>query len=127
MLFTMRSSLSFLALLSTGLVNATYSNSSQKFTPQAMLSSPRRGSAIPNADGTLALYTVATYSFEKHHNAHELRVMSLGNGTSWLLSNSSATSNANWLGDGSKIIWFVSEDDGSTSFVVGDATAPGAK
>lgn len=123
----MRTSLSLVALLSTGLVNAGYTNSTPTFTPQAMLSSPRRGAAIPNADGTLALYTVATYSYEEHYNAHELRVMNLANGTSWLFSNSSAISNANWLGDGSKIIWFVSEDDGSTSFVVGDATAPSAE
>lgn len=127
MLFTMRSSLSLVALLSAGLANGTYTNSTPTFTPQAMLSSPRRGSAIPNADGTLALYTVATYSFEEHHNAHELRVMNLANGTSWLFSNSSGISNVNWLGDGSKIIWFVSEEDGSTSFVVGDATAPSAE
>ncbi|KAB8303279.1 hypothetical protein EYC80_004721 [Monilinia laxa] len=127
MLFTMRSSLSVLALLSTGLANAGYTNSTPTFTPHALLSSPRRGAAIPNAEGTLALYTVATYSFEKHQSSHELRVINLSNGTSWLFSNSSAISNAHWLGDGSKIIWFVSEDDGSTSFVVGDATAPSAE
>ncbi|KAI9645452.1 hypothetical protein NHQ30_006191 [Ciborinia camelliae] len=127
MLFTMRSSLSLVALFSMGLVNATYTNSTSTFTPKAMLSSPRRGSANPNADGTLAFYSVATYSFEEHHNAHEFRVMNLGNGTSWLFSNSSTISNAHWLGDGSKLIWLVSEDDGSTSFVVGDATAPSAE
>ncbi|KAM3066280.1 hypothetical protein ACMFMG_003209 [Clarireedia jacksonii] len=126
MLLTMRSPLLLVACLSTTLVNAAYTNSSQ-FTPEVMLSAPRRGTAVPNADGTLAFYTVATYSFAKHSNAHELRVMDLSNGSSWLFSNSSAVSNANWLGDGSKVIWFESEDDGSTNFLVGDATAPGAK
>lgn len=126
MLLTMRSPFLLVACLSTTLVNAAYTNSSQ-FTPEVMLSAPRRGTAVPNADGTLAFYTVATYSFAKHSNAHELRVMDLSNGSSWLFSNSSAVSNANWLGDGSKVIWFESEDDGSTSLLVGDATAPGAE
>lgn len=53
--------------------------------------------------------------------------MDIKNGNSWLFSNSSAISNAVWLGDGNKIIWLVSKDDGSTSFLVGDATSPGNK
>ncbi|QSZ33781.1 hypothetical protein DSL72_005353 [Monilinia vaccinii-corymbosi] len=123
----MRSSFFGVALLSTGLVSADQTNSTLKWTPEAMLSSPGREAAVPNADGTLALYTTSTYSFKKHSMAYELRVMNLANGTSWLFSNSSAIGNANWLGDGSKIIWLASEDDESTSFVVGDATAPDAK
>ena len=90
-----------------------------------MLSAPRRGAAVPNVAGTLALYTQTTYSFEKHKRAYGLYVLDLSNGSSWLYSNSSAVSNAVWLGDGNKIVWLVSEDDGTTSFKVGDATAPG--
>jgi hypothetical protein len=29
-----------------------------KFTPEVMLSAPRRSAAVPNSSGTLALYTV---------------------------------------------------------------------
>jgi len=95
-----------------------------KFTPEAMISAPRRGSAIPNADGTLAFYTISEYSFSEHKTSRGLYVMDILNGSSWFFSNSSAISNAAWLGDGNKIIWLVSEDDGSTSFAVGDATSP---
>lgn len=98
-----------------------------KFTPEAMLSAPRRGTALPNSDGTLALYTLSTHSFTKHNNAHGLYVMDLSNGSSWLFSNSSAIGESTWLGDGNIILWTVSEDDGSMSMLVGDATTPDAE
>ncbi len=98
-----------------------------KFTPEAMLSAPRRGTALPNSEGTLALYTLSTHSFQTHKNAHGLYVMDLSNGSSWLFSNSSAIGEATWLGDGNTILWTVSEDDGTMSLLVGDATEPDAK
>lgn len=92
-----------------------------------MLSAPRRGTAIPNSEGSLALYTLSEYSFEKKKTSHGLYVLDLANGSSTLFSNLSAVSNAAWLGDGNEILWFVSEDDGSTSLMVGDATKPDAE
>ncbi|KAE8449415.1 hypothetical protein EG329_008316 [Mollisiaceae sp. DMI_Dod_QoI] len=92
-----------------------------------MLSAPRRGTALPNSEGTLALYTLSTHSFQTHKNAHGLYVMDLSNGSSWLFSNSSAIGEATWLGDGNTILWTVSEDDGTMSLLVGDATEPDAK
>lgn len=113
----------FILLLSNAL-SVTAASNSTLFTPQAMLSAPRRGTALPSPDGTLAIYTVSTYSFTKHSTGHELRVMNLTEGTSWLFTNSSAVSNPLWLGDGTRFVWLISEDDGSTSFVAGDATLP---
>lgn len=109
------------SLLSINAANTT------KFTPEAMLSAPRRGTALPNSEGTLALYTLSTHSFETHRNVHGLYVMDLSNGSSWLFSNSSAIGEATWLGAGNTIIWTVSEDDGTMSLLVGDATQPSAK
>src|ERR1700684_3345365 len=94
------------------------------FTPAAMLSAPRRGTAIPNSKGTLALYTTSTYNFTTHTHKYGLWVMDLATGSSTLFSNSSAIGEATWFDDGNEIIWTVGEDDGSTSFVVGDATKP---
>lgn len=105
--------------------NTTTSNATQ-FTPQEMLSVSRRGTALPNAAGTLALYTTSQHSFETHSNTYGLWVMNLTNGESWLYTNSSAVSDPNWL-DGNMFTWFVSEEDGSTSVVVGDATTPDAQ
>jgi hypothetical protein len=97
------------------------------FTPAAMLSAPRRGTAIPNSQGTLALYTTSTYNFTTHARKYGLWVMDLATGSSTLFSNSSAIGEAAWFGDGNEIIWTVGEDDGSTSLVVGDATNPDAE
>ncbi|TVY46697.1 putative dipeptidyl-peptidase [Lachnellula occidentalis] len=129
MVVIMRSpvSLAILALSSIFSVNAV-SNTTQ-FTPQAMLSAPRRSSALPNSDGTLALYTSTTWDFSTHKRSYAFSVMDLSsksNGSSTLLSNPSAISNAQWLGNGTTILWLVSEDDGTTSFAVGDATQPDA-
>jgi hypothetical protein len=98
-----------------------------KFTPEAMLSVSRRGAANPNPAGTLSLYTASKYDFEEHANGHSLNVLDLTTKKTWLFSNSSAVGEANWLGDGNKIVWLVYEDDGSTSFNIGDASKPDAK
>lgn len=92
-----------------------------------MLGVSRRTGAVPNKEGTLALYTATQYNFTTHKRKYELSVYNLSNGSTTLLSNSSAVSNAVWLGDGTKIAWFVSEDDGSTTVNVGDALTPGAE
>lgn len=47
--------------------------------------------------------------------------MALSSGKSTLFSNSSAIGEVVWTGTGDEILWSVSEDDGSTSLVVGDA------
>jgi hypothetical protein len=94
-----------------------------KFTPEAMISAPRRGTAEPNPDGTLALYTVSTYSFEQHKRSHELRVLDLKTGDSWVFTNASI-GEAHWLGDGNKILWLEYKEDGSTGFFIGDAKKP---
>jgi hypothetical protein len=91
---------------------------------QLLLRAPRRGTAIPNSKGTLAFYTTSTYNFTTHAHKYGLWVMDLATGSSTLFSNSSAIGDATWFGDGNEIIWTVGEDDGSTSFVVGDATKP---
>ncbi|KAL3426076.1 prolyl oligopeptidase [Phlyctema vagabunda] len=107
--------------------SANAASNGTKFTPEAMLSAPRRGAALPNSEGTLALYTTTTWNFTSHKRSYALSVLDLANGSSWLFSNSSAVSNAQWLGDGTTILWLLSEDDGSTSFLVGDATTPEAE
>jgi hypothetical protein len=126
MAFAMRSPMALVMLL-LSIFSSSYAQNGTLFTPEAMLSAPRRGTALPNPNGTLALYTLSQYSFTTHKTTHGLYVMDLSNGSSWLFSNSSVLSNAIWMGDGDKILWLVSESDGSTSFVIGEATQPGKK
>jgi hypothetical protein len=97
-------------------------HASSLFTPAAMLSVTRRGTAIPNSKGTLALYTTSTYNFTTHAHKYGLWVIDLATSSSTLLSNSSAIGEATWFGDGNELLWTVGEDDGPISFVVGDAT-----
>lgn len=124
MVAIMRSSLALFLSLSS-LVSTTCAAGT--FTPEAMLGVSRRTGAVPNAEGTLALYTATQYNFTTHKRKYELSVYDLRNGSTTLLSNSSSVSNAVWLGDGTKIAWFVSEDDGTTTVNVGDALTPGAE
>lgn len=97
-----------------------------KFTPEAMLSVNRRAAGNPNPAGTLALYSNTKYNFTTHKNAVSLNVIDLKTEKSTLFSNSSAVGEATWLGDGNKIVWLQYEDDGSTSFNIGDASKPDA-
>lgn len=90
----------------------------KKFTPEILLSAPRRSSAIPNHDGTLALYSVSTYSFEDHTSSKELRIMDIKTGHSTLFSNDKDAHDAKWLGDGSNaIIWLQSGDKSITNIM----------
>ncbi|CAG8955280.1 hypothetical protein HYFRA_00011262 [Hymenoscyphus fraxineus] len=102
------------------------------FTPEIMLSLKRRQYAAPNPEGTFALYTSTQWDFKANANSYELSVYNLTNGTTekdrtLLFSNSSSVSNALWLGDGTMFVWFVWEDDGSTTVKVGDAIKPEAE
>lgn len=85
------------------------------------MSVPRRSAAVPNAQGTLALYTVSTYSFESHKKTSEIRAIHIDNGQSTLITNTNKTSEPNWLGDGNEVLWLEGKDDGTTNLIVGDA------
>ena len=98
-----------------------------------LLSAPRRSSAVPNAKGTLALYTVTTYSFESHKRTFEIRAIDVSNGRSTLITNDEHARDPRWLGDGNELIWLKAgvKEDGKepnktrTDIVVGSADEVG--
>lgn len=92
-----------------------------KFTPQVLLSAPRRSAAVPNADGTLALFTVSTYSFESHSKKSELRVLDISTGHSQLLTSESGASEPVWLGDKNLVVWLKGGEKGKTHLLLADA------
>lgn len=92
-----------------------------KFTPEVLLSAPRRSSAIPNGDGTLALFTVSTYSFQSHSKTGEIRVLDIKTGQSNLLSNELDASEPTWLGDKNLVLWLKGGEKGTTNLVLADA------
>ncbi|KAK4647771.1 uncharacterized protein QC761_104280 [Podospora bellae-mahoneyi] len=75
-----------------------------KFTPEVMLSAPRRSAAVPNSNGTLALYTVSSYSFGEHKRRSEVRVLTIANGQSSVVVEGSGASEPNWVGE-EEFVW----------------------
>ena len=84
------------------------------FTPQVLLSAPRRSAGVPNPSGTKVLYTVSTYTFETHKKDIELRVLDVASGESQRLAHNDEISDLNWLDD-DMFTCLQAEKDGTTS------------
>jgi len=91
-----------------------------RFTPQVLLSAPRRSAGVPNADGSLVLYSVSTYDFDAHKKTNEVRVLNVKSNETTLISSVAGASDQNWL-DGTTIILLVPGEKGATKVLVGDA------
>ncbi|KAF2707778.1 dipeptidyl-peptidase-like protein V precursor [Pleomassaria siparia CBS 279.74] len=89
-----------------------------KFTPEVLLSAPRRSNGIPNQDGSKVLYSVSNYSFAEHSRKTEIRVLDVETQQTTLITDDTSASEANWLGDKS-ILLLTSDDNGVTSVKVG--------
>ncbi|KAF6821195.1 oligopeptidase family protein [Colletotrichum plurivorum] len=98
---------------------------SKEFTPEVLLSAPRRSAAVPSPDGSLALYSQSTYSFEEEKTLKEVRVMDLESGASTLLTDVENDREAQWLpGTPSHVVYLKSCDDGATQMWIADAADP---
>ncbi|MCJ1477519.1 hypothetical protein MMC13_006191 [Lambiella insularis] len=91
----------------------------EKFTPEVLLSAPRRSAAIPNAAGSHALYTVSTYSFESHEKTKEIRLLDLSNKQTTLVTNENKTSEPHWLEE--DILYLKAGEGGATELIVAEA------
>ncbi|KKY27519.1 putative oligopeptidase family protein [Diplodia seriata] len=89
-----------------------------KFTPEVLLSAPRRSAGVPNADGSKVLYTVSTYSFADHASTAEVRVLDVASGESTVVSDNGDASEPTWL-DGSDILLLLPGSNGTTDVLVG--------
>ncbi|KAK8051091.1 alpha/beta-hydrolase [Apiospora rasikravindrae] len=105
-----------------------------KFTPEILISAPRRAPAVPNRDGTLALFTQSTHTIGQEKTLKEVRVMKVESGDSQQLVADEKVHDAVWLPDhdatsssSSTVIWLKKGDGGVTSIeMVADATKPSA-
>jgi hypothetical protein len=105
------------------------------FTPEVMLSAPRRSPGVPNPTGDLILYTVSnhqthisdveadptpnnvqvsTYSFESHTKTNQIRVLSIREGNSHLVSANSSDHEPVWISK-DEIIFLRPTDEGCTA------------
>jgi hypothetical protein len=92
-----------------------------KFTPEVLLSAPRRSAATPNPAGTLALFTVSTYSFQSHSKTSEIRVLDIKTGESKLLTSDINASEPTWLLQNNLVLWLKGGEKGRTNLVIADA------
>ncbi|KAA8642264.1 hypothetical protein EYZ11_006660 [Aspergillus tanneri] len=94
---------------------------SMKFNPEVLLGTPRRSGAVPNASGTLVVYTQTSYSFESHSKTNEIRVLDVATGRSALIVNDPGASCPQWLDNSDQLVWLKTKSNGNTSFIIGDA------
>ncbi|ORY65158.1 prolyl oligopeptidase [Pseudomassariella vexata] len=96
-----------------------------KFTPELLTSAPRRGPAVPNHNGTLALFTQTTHTIGEEKALKEIRVMNIQTGESTRLVEDEKAHDALWLGDGTNtVIYLKSGGVGITWIMMADADNP---
>lgn len=88
-----------------------------------LISFPRRSSAIPNPNGTHALYTESVYSFDSHSNVVGTYILNLERGDSFLFSNDPLAVSYNWLGEGTALVW-EKQVENFWGLWIGDASIP---
>ncbi|KAK5657091.1 hypothetical protein OQA88_3619 [Cercophora sp. LCS_1] len=96
-----------------------------KFTPEVMLSAPRRSAGLPSPDGKRALFTVSSYSFETHKKTTQIRVLDIESGQSSVLVEDLAVSEPTWLSN-DEFLYLGAGEKGTTSIMVDSVSRPGA-
>lgn len=90
-----------------------------KFTPEVMLSAPRRQPGIPSPDGLHVLSTTSSYNFSAHESTTEIRVYNQ-EGESLLVERDKKSSDPVWL-DGDEMALLRGMEGSTTHLVVGNA------
>ena len=94
----------------------------QKLTPGTLLAAPRRGAAIPNRNGQLALHTVSTHQWGDK-TIGEVRVMDLQTCQSSVISSDDKVHDSLWLpGADDDIVYIKSADKGISLVYIASAT-----
>jgi hypothetical protein len=86
------------------------------FTPKDMLSAPRASPAIPNPNGTFAVYTQSTYSFDTDSRAggiYLLPISSKSSSSSKVIINDTSASDPIWLDD--RTVLYIYTKSGESS------------
>ncbi|KJZ72655.1 hypothetical protein HIM_08014 [Hirsutella minnesotensis 3608] len=91
----------------------------ERFTPEVLLSAPRRSAGVPNSTGELVLYTVSSYSFETHSKSHSIRVLNIKDGSSYIISEDLSASEPVWIGE-QEVLYLKVGNKGSTILVTQD-------
>jgi hypothetical protein len=98
-----------------------------RITPEKLLSCPRRGPAVPNHDGSLAVYVQSTYHLDPARTQQEICILNVQTGDSYCLFEDENACDPQWLGNGTNtIVYLGAERDGTTWMLGVDAENPGA-
>ncbi|KAJ2904718.1 dipeptidyl peptidase variant [Zalerion maritima] len=90
-----------------------------KFTPEVLLSAPRRTPGLPNSTGEQALYTVSSYSFATHSKTTQIRLLDIQSGKSSVLFENAEYSEPTWVSE-TEFIFFSRPPGGSTVLAEAD-------
>ncbi|KAI0859511.1 prolyl oligopeptidase [Xylaria cubensis] len=88
----------------------------EKFTPEVLISAPRREPALPNYDGTLALYAESTYIGGKNRKVFYL--LDIATGVSSRILHDDYAYEPTWLGDGTNTIVYLRSGSMGVSFII---------
>lgn len=94
----------------------------EKFTPEVLIEAPRRGPAVPNADGTTALFSTSTHTIGGD-TLKEVKILDLSTGGSHVLAANSKGHDFTWLTANSVAFLEPGEKDGETQLMITNATA----
>lgn len=97
----------------------------KKLTPEVLLSTWNRGSAVPNDHGTLALYTRGSYSFEDKKFTKQTRVLNISTGNSVTLVDSEKVHDATWIPGTNEIMWLQDGEKGNTDLMIAEGPHSG--
>lgn len=89
-----------------------------KFTPEVLLSAPRRSAGVPNSDGSQVLYSTSTYNFTEHAKKSEIRVLDAKSHQTSLITDEQGASEPLWIDDETVLVLSEGEN-GSTKVKVG--------
>lgn len=92
-----------------------------KFTPEVLLSAPRRSAGSPNLSGKKVLFTVSTYSFEDHKKTSQIKVLDVESGHSTVLYDDLSYSEPVWV-DEDYFLFVKSGDKGTSSLMLGSSS-----
>lgn len=108
-----------LSLAFTLLTSLTMTVKALKFTPEVMLTAPRRSAGVPNSNATQILYQVSTYSLEKHAWHREIRVLEASSKESTVVTEAAGASEPTWIDNDGSVLLLVPGKNGTTDITIG--------
>jgi hypothetical protein len=86
------------------------------FTPQLLLSAPRRWAGVPNPSGTTVLFTTTPYSFQERSQTTILQALLVQTDEIVDIATNQIITAINWLDD-ERFVCLRSEKDGTTGLL----------